>query len=152
MDTQYPVGLSIREELDHTVGVEVGLRTRVGGEGEVSDVVLDTGLLELLLVLTNPSDLGVSVHDRGNSAVVDVAVALGDVLDGSDGLLLGLVGKHRAEGNVTDGANVLDLGTVLLVDDQAATVVSLETDVVEAEAGSVGTATDSDEDDISVKL
>jgi len=47
---------------------------------------------------------------------------------------------------------VLDFGAVFLVDDEAATVVSLETDVVEAETGSVGTATDGDEDDISVKL
>jgi hypothetical protein len=62
------------------------------------------------------------------------------------------VGKHRTEGNVTDGANVLDLGAVLLVDDQAATVVSLEANVVETQTGSVGTATNSDKDDISVKL
>jgi hypothetical protein len=62
------------------------------------------------------------------------------------------VGKHGAEGAVTNSADVLDLGAVLLVDDQAATVVSLETDVVETKTGSVGTATDSDKDDISVKL
>lgn len=152
MNAQYPVGLGVREELDHTVSVEVGLRTRVGGEGEVADIVLDTGLLELLLALTDPGDFGMGVHDRGNGAVVDVAVALGDVLDGSDSLLLSLVGKHGAEGNVTNGTNVLDLGAVLLVDDQAATVVSLETDVVKTQTSSVRTATDSDEDDIGVEL
>jgi hypothetical protein len=62
------------------------------------------------------------------------------------------VGKHGAEGAVTNSADVLDLGAVLLVDDQAATVVSLETDVVETKTGSVGTATDGDKDDIGVKL
>jgi hypothetical protein len=45
-----------------------------------------------------------------------------------------------------------DLSAVLLVDDQAAPVVGLEADIVEAETGSVGTATDGDEDDVSVKL
>jgi hypothetical protein len=62
------------------------------------------------------------------------------------------VGKHGTKGNVTNSADVLDLSAVLLVDDQAATVVSFETDVVESKTGSVGTAADSDENDISVKL
>ena len=151
MDTQYPVGLGVRKELDHTLGVEVGLRTGVGGEGEVSNVVLDAGLLELLLVLANPGNLGVGVHDGGDGAVVDVAVALSDVLDGSDSLLLSLVGKHGAEGAVTDSADVGDLGAVLLVDDQAAAVIGLKTDVVETKTGSVRTAANGDEDNISVK-
>jgi hypothetical protein len=45
-----------------------------------------------------------------------------------------------------------NLGTVLLVDDQAAPLVNLETDVVKSETGSVRTATDGDKDDISIEL
>jgi hypothetical protein len=152
VDSQYPVGLGIREELDHTLTVEVGLRSRVGGEGEASSLVLDTSSLELLLVLANPRNFGVSVHDRGDGTVVDVAVTLVDVLDSSDSLLLGLVGKHRSESAVTDGTDVRNLGAVLLVDDKAAPLVDFETDVVKTKTGSVWAATDGDKDDISVKL
>jgi hypothetical protein len=94
----------------------------------------------------------VGIHDGGDGTVVDVTVTLVHVLDGGDSLLLGLVGKHRSEGAVTNGANVGDLGAVLLVDDKAAPLVSLQTDVVKTKSSSVGTAADSDENDVSVKL
>jgi hypothetical protein len=150
--TEDTVGLGVSQELDQAVGVGVGLGARVGAEGEGADLVLDAGLLELGLVLANPSDLGVGVHDAGDCAVVDVAVVLGDVLDGGNGLLLGLVGEHGTESAVTDDADVRDLGAVLLVDHEAAAVVSLKTDLLEAETGGVGTATDGNKADISVEL
>lgn len=146
------VSLLVGEELDHALGVGVGLCARVGGEGEGTDVVLDAGLLELGLVLTDPCDFGVRVHDRGDGVVVDVAVALGDVLDGGDGLFLGLVGEHRAEGAVTDDTDVRDLGAVLLVNDQASTVVGLEANVLKAKTGGVWATTDGDEDDVCFEL
>jgi hypothetical protein len=63
VDTEDTVSLGISEELDHTVRVGVGLCSRVGREGERTNLVLDTGLLEFSLVLTNPGDFGVCVHD-----------------------------------------------------------------------------------------
>jgi hypothetical protein len=62
------------------------------------------------------------------------------------------VRKHRSEGAVTDGADVGNLGAVLLVDDEAAPLVALETNVVETKTVGVGAAADSDKDDIGVKL
>lgn len=150
--TENTVGLSVGEELDETVGVEVGLGARVGAEGEAADLVLDAGLLELGLVLADPRDLRVGVHDAGDGAVVDVAVVLGDVLDGGDGLLLGLVGKHGTEGAVTNHADVGYLGAVLLVDHETATVVGLEANVLETKTGGVGTAADGDQADVGVEL
>lgn len=152
VDTENTVGLGVSEELDHTVRVGVGLCSRVGREGEGTDLVLDTGLLELGLVLADPGNLGVCVHDGRNGAVVDVAVVLCDEFDGGDGLLLGLVGKHGTECDVSDDTNVGDLGAVLLVDDNAAAVVGLETDVLQTKTGGVGTATDGDEDDVCLEL
>jgi hypothetical protein len=92
------------------------------------------------------------VHDGGNGSVVDMTVALVDVLDGGDSLLLSLVGKHGSESTVTNGANVGDLGAVLLVDDEAAPLVNLETNVVKTKTGSVWATTDSNKNDIGVKL
>jgi hypothetical protein len=81
-----------------------------------------------------------------------VTVALVHVLDGSDSLLLGLVRKHRSEGAVTDGTDVRDLSAVLLVDDEAAPLVTLETNVVETKTRGVGAAADSDKNNVGVKL
>jgi len=61
------------------------------------------------------------------------------------------VGEHRAEGAVTDDADVRDLGAVLLVDHETATVVGLKTDLLETETGGVGTAADGNKADISVE-
>lgn len=110
---QETVGLGVGEHLDHTLSVQVGLGSRVGAEGEGADVVRDLLVLQVLLTLADPGDLGVGVHDRGDTAVVDVAVALLDVFDGSNSLLLSLVSKHGSEGRVTDAADVRNLGAVL---------------------------------------
>lgn len=152
VNAENAVGFGIGDELDKTLGVEVGLRARVGGEGEGADLVLDAGSLDLGLVLADPGDLRVCVHDRGDDAVVDVTVTLRNVLDGGDGLLLSLVGKHGAEGAVTDDADVGNLGAVLVVDDQAALVVGLDTNVLNAEAGGVRTTANGNENNICVDL
>lgn len=152
MNAQYPVGLGVRDELDKPFGVEVRLRSGVGGEGELSDIVLDVLGLELLLILTDPGDFRVGVHDRGNSAVVDVTIALADVLDNGNGLFLSLVGQHRTEGNVTNGTNVGDLSPVFLVNDDTAALVDLKANVLQAETVSVRAATDGDENNISIEL
>lgn len=151
MNAQYPVSLGIRDELNEALSVEVGLRSRVGRERKLSDIVLDVSCLELLLVLANPGDFGVSVHDRGDGAVVDMAVTLADVLDNGDGLLLSLVGQHGSESNVTNGTDVRDLGTVFLVDDHTATLVNLKANVLKTKAVGVWTATDGNEDNVSIE-
>lgn len=152
VDTENPVSLLVGDELDHTLSVEVGLGTRVGGEGEGSDVVLAAGSLNLLLGLTNPGGLRVGVHDGGDGGVVDVAVSALDILNSGDTLLLSLVRKHGTKGHITDGTDVGDLGAVLLVNDDAATLVNLDPNVLEAEAFGVCAATDGDKDDVGIKL
>lgn len=151
VDTENAVGLSVSNELNNTLSVKVGLGTGVGAEGEGADTVLDTGGLDLGLVLANPSDLGVGVHNAGDGSVVDVAVTSLDVLNGGDSLLLGLVSQHGAESAVTDDTDVGDLGAVLLVDDETTTVVLLDTDALEVQALSVGLAANGDEDDIGIE-
>jgi hypothetical protein len=84
MDTEYLVSLLLREEFDETISVEVGLSTGVGREAEFSDVVLHASLLQILLGLANPGDLGVGVDNGGDGAVVNMAVTMLDELDGSD--------------------------------------------------------------------
>lgn len=151
VNTKDAVGLSVGNELDDTLGLEVGLGTGVGAEWEGTDAVVDTGGLDFSLVLANPRDFGVSVHDAGDSAVVDVAVALLDVLDGGNTFLLSLVGKHGAERAVTDDTDVGVLGAVLLVDHQTALLVLLNSGVLQAETLGVGATANGDQDDISVQ-
>lgn len=149
--TENAVSLSIGDELDKTLSLEVGLSTGVGAEGEGTDAVVDTGGLDVRFVLANPGDFGVGVHDTGDAAVVDVAVTLLDVLDGGDTLFLCLVGKHGAESAVTDHADVRVLGTVFLVDDQAALLVLLDSSVLETKALSVRATTNGNQDNIGIQ-
>jgi hypothetical protein len=62
------------------------------------------------------------------------------------------VGKHGAKGHVTNAADVRDLGSVLGVDDDAAALVQLEANVLQAQALSVGTAADGDQDNLGINL
>ena len=152
VDAQYPVGLGVREELDHAIGIEVGLGTRVCREGELANLVLDTCSLELLLGLADPSNLRVGIHNGGYSLVVDVAVTLADVLNGGTSLLFGLVCEHRSESDVTDTFDALDGSVELVIDNNAALGIDFDANLVETETVGVGTTADRDENDISVEL
>jgi len=132
MDAQDAIRLSISDELNHAVGLEVRLGARVGGEGEGAGLVLDARGLDFGLVLPDPGHLRVRVHDGRDGAVVDVAVAFGDVFDGRDGFFFGFVREHGAEGAVADDADVREFGAVFLVDHQPAFFVGLQADVFEA--------------------
>lgn len=152
MDTEETVSLGVSKHLDQTISVKVGLSTGVCAEREGSNPVGDVLVLQVLLALANPGNLGVCVHDGGNGGIVDVTVALLDVLDGSDSLLLSLVGQHRTEGNVTNGADVRVLGAVFGVNYDTAALIGLKTNVLKTEASGVRSATDSDEDGLGVEL
>lgn len=152
VDTKETIGLGVGNHLDHAVSVEVGLGSRVGAEGEGADSVGDLLVLEVLLGLADPGDLGESVHDGGDDTVVDMAVTLLDVLDNGDSLFLGLVGKHGTEGNITHTSDVGDLGSVLGVDDDTATLVELHANVLDTQATGVRSSADGDEHNIRFNL
>lgn len=82
------------------------------------------------------------IHDRGDGIVVDMAVAAFDVLNGRDAFLLGFVRQHGPEGAVADDTDVRNLGAVLLIDNKAAFVVDIKTNVFETEARGVCAAAD----------
>ncbi len=63
MHPENAIRFRIAQELDHALRLEVGLGSRVRGEGERADSVLDPGSLELGLVLAHPRDFRVRVHD-----------------------------------------------------------------------------------------
>lgn len=92
------------------------------------------------------------VHDGRDASVVDMAVALGDVLDDSNALLFGLVGQHGSKCNITDAADVGDLGSVFRVDDDATSLVQLEADILEAQALGVGSSANGDQNHLGVNL
>lgn len=152
VDTQQSVRLGVGEHLDHTLGVLVGLGSGVGAEGESSNTVRDLLVLEVLLALADPGNLGEGVHNGGNGTIVHVAIALLDVLDDGNGLLLSLVRKHRPKGSVTDASDMGDLGSVLGVDDDTATLVQLKTNVLKTQTAGVGSSTDGNENNVRLNL
>src|SRR5947209_7628178 len=117
MNAQYPIGLLVTEELHQAVRLEIRLCSRVGCEWEGANIVLDALALELGLVLADPCYLRIGIHDGWNGAVVDVAEALCDVFDCRDAFVFGFVREHGPKGAVADDADVLNLSSVLLVDD-----------------------------------
>jgi hypothetical protein len=67
--------------------IVVGLRTRVRQEGESADFVLNAIRLELLLGFTDPRNFWVSIDNRWNSIVIDMAMSRLDVLGGGDAFM-----------------------------------------------------------------
>jgi len=67
-------------------------------------------------------------------------------------LLLSLVSQHRSEGNISDALDSLDGGVVLIVDNDSALSVELDTDGLEVESVGDGSSTNSDEDNVGGKL
>ena len=152
VDAEQAVRLGVGQHLNHTLSVEVGLGPRVGAEGEGTDPVGDLLVLEVLLTLANPRNLGVGVHNGRDAAVVDVAVPLLDVLDDGNSFFLSLVGKHGSECGIADTADMGNLSPVLGIDNDAAALVHLKTNILQAEASGVRPASDGDEDGLGVEL
>ena len=84
MNTQDLICLLLCQEFDKAIRVEVRLCPRVGCKDKLANVVFDTFSLEVLFSLADPGNFGVGVDDRRDGRVVDVAVAVLDVLDGGD--------------------------------------------------------------------
>jgi hypothetical protein len=63
VNAENAVSLRVSEHLDHTVSILVGLSSGVGDEGEASNPVRNVLVLQVLLALADPGDLGVGVHD-----------------------------------------------------------------------------------------
>ena len=84
MSTQNLICLLLRQELDKAIRVEICLCPRIGCEHKLANVVFDTIGFEFLLGLADPGDLGVGVDNGRDGSVVDVTVAVLDVLNGSD--------------------------------------------------------------------
>lgn len=134
VDAEHAVGLLLHNEFDLAFRLHVGLGTRVRKEGELADLVFHAVLLDLLLSAANPRNLGVGVDNRRDHVVVDVAMARLDNFRGSNALILGLVRKHRAKGRVTNALDALAGGVVLVIHNNTAAVVRLDTDSLEVEA------------------
>jgi len=146
------IGGGIREELAKTLSVVVGAGTTVGLEGELSNAIVDSLALEFLLRLSNPSDLGVGVDDRGNGVVVDVSKVAEDHLNDGDTLVFGLVCEHWALDDVSNGADGRNVGGKVIIDDDTSSLVHLDADLFEAKTLCEGLAANAHQDDLRVHL
>src|SRR5438552_15620830 len=81
-----------------------------------------------------------------------MAVPFRDKLNGCYAFFFGLMCEHRAEGAVTDDTDMWQFGAVFLIDDNTALLVSFKAYVFKTEAGGVGSAADSYEDYVRIKL
>ena len=152
MYTKDSVGLFLRKELDKALAVKVRLGSGVGSEGEFSNIVLNTGGLEVLLSLSYPGNLGMGVDDRRNAVVVDVTVSRLEVFNSSDTLLLSLVREHGSKGHITDTFDVLDRGAELVIDNNATLVVFLDTNSLKVKTVRIWTTTDGNQNDVGIEL
>jgi hypothetical protein len=152
MNPQYPIRLGVRNKFDHSLRLQSRLCSAIRTERETACLVFHALLLQLRFILAYPCDFRMSVHDAGDSVVVDVAVAFADVLDARDGFFFCFVGEHGPEGAVANDTDVGESGAVLFVYYEAAFVVDFEADIFETEACGVGAPADGDKNDVCVKL
>lgn len=152
MYTENSISLFLRKELDEALRVEVRLGSGVGSKGELSNVVLNTSCLEVLLCLSYPGNLRVGVDDGRDTVVVDVTVTRFEVFNSSDTLFLSLVGEHGTKGHVTDTLDILDRGAELIVDDDAALVVFLDANGFKVKTLRIWTTTDRNQNDVGFEL
>src|SRR6516164_6769781 len=114
-----------RHDLGEPLSLLQGACAAAGEEREGARFVGTPARLHLLLGETDPGDLRRRVDDEGNHLVVHLAVAAGDQVGHHHALLLALVSEHRTAYAVTDGPDVLDTGTAVLVDLDEAVLIEL---------------------------
>lgn len=152
MHPQNPIRLGLSQKLDEPLRVQIRLCPRIRRKHKLSNLVLDSLRLQILLRLTNPRDLRVRVDNRRDGVVVDVSVAGLDVFDGCDALFFCLVCEHGPEGDVADAFDVLLRRGELVVNDDTASVVEVDTCGFEIEAVGVWPSANGNEDNIGFQL
>jgi len=152
MGSQDLIGGLVGQNLDETVGVVVGLGTRVGQEGELAHLVGNTLLLQLLLALANPRDLGMRVDYTGHAVVVDVHVAAVDALNGDEALIFSLVRQHGSVDAVADGVNIGHHSLESGVDGDPAAVILNNAHGLQTQTFGVGTTSNTDQQGVALDL
>jgi len=152
MHAKHAVRLLLGDKLDKALGVEVGLRARVGRERVLADLVLHARGLELLLGLANPRNFRVRVHDRRDRVVVDVPVPRLDVLDRRDPFFLGFVREHRTEGDVADAFHACYRGVELVINYDPALCVDFGANRFQVEAVGVRPSTNGNKNNVGFDL
>ncbi len=104
--------------------------------------------LQFLLGLADGGDLREGVDHVRDDVVVHVAGLARKDLGNRDALVLRLVGEHRTGDHVADGVDAGDVRGEMRVGEDAALVVALDADHVEAEPLRVGDTADGDEHDV----
>jgi len=141
-DSKDLISLGVTDNLDQTFSTVVGSGSRVGREGELTDVVFDSHFFQFFFRLTNVSYLGVGVDDSRNGIVVDVASLSEDVLNGSDSFLLSLMGEHSTSSSVSDAVNAGYGSLPVVVHFNLASLVGRETSLIELESASESMSSD----------
>lgn len=152
VNTEHTVSLGINDNLDHTVRVIVGTSTRVSNKWVSANLVLDAGCLEFLFGLANPGNFRVCVDDGGDGVVVDVTVAGSNHLGNGKAFVFSLVGQHGTERSIANATYVGHVRLEFRVDNDPSTVVKFNTNVFQAQALSVRTTTNGNEDNIRFEL
>lgn len=116
MNPQNPIRFRIRNKFNHPFRFEIRFRPTIRAKRESARFIFNALFFYLCLVLPDPGDFWMGIHDAGDGVVVDVAVAFGDVFDAGDSFFFGFVREHGAEGAVADYADVGQFGPVLFVD------------------------------------
>merc|ERR1719180_265905 len=140
------------KDLDQTVSVIVALGSAVGGKGELSNIVGNSVGLQLLLILANPGHLGVGVDHARHAVVVDVNRTPNHSFAADNCLVLGLVREHGALDDVADGVDVGVDGLEAGVDGYPASVVPLDTNILQSQVVCVGTTANTDQQNIGIHL
>src|SRR5690606_27526290 len=96
---------------------------------------------QLFLALAHAGHFRAGVDHVGDDVVVHLGRLAGDAFDADDGFVLGLVGEHRAGGDVADDPDVGSRRLVAFVGEHAAGIGG-QADAFQAEAFGVGAAAD----------
>lgn len=149
--TENLLGLLVSQDLDQTVRAVISTSTAVTLQREHSLGVLHVLSLQLSLGLAHHGNLGLGVHHTGNDIVVDVTVAGLDDLSGHHTLLLSLVGEHRTTDNITDSVDVRLASAEVVIDLHEATLVHVDTNLLQVESLRVGHTTNAHQNSLSLQ-
>ncbi len=152
MHSEYAVRLSLDEELDLPLGVEVRLSAGVGQERERALLVLYALFLQVLFRLADPRNFGVCIYDARDCVIADMTMPAVNIFYRGDALFLGFVRKHRSEGHVANTFDVRHARVKLVIDHDAPARVDFDADLFEVEALDVWPASDGDENNVRLEL
>mmetsp|Transcript_1477 Transcript_1477/g.2686 ORF Transcript_1477/g.2686 Transcript_1477/m.2686 type:complete len:289 (-) Transcript_1477:760-1626(-) len=138
----------IRQYFDKSIRACIGTCTGIGLERKRTLGIVNPSFFQFLLRFSNGCYLWIGINDSGNRIVIDMACKTSNSFHCGNTFFLGLVSKHRSINAITNGINVWNGSSKVIIYLNSSQAILLNTQFFQTETVCVGSTSSCNQNNI----